>query len=385
MGLVASASASRGAAARGVKIPGNMVLMVFRNDYAVRMLAASVAAGIEAPLRLYLTENADGSTTISYVRPARCSRPTAARRSMQWRENSIRCSTRSCMTLPADEPARSRTQWTVIAVAALLAVLPARFAAESGWRFFALFVVGILLGATLHRFAFGFAYAYRRLIVQGDTRGLRAQLPMLALATLLFAPALATGQVFGMPVGGALAPLAMQVAAGAFLFGIGMQLGGGCGSGTLPGTAGGGNPRMLVVLASFCAGSFWASLHMGWWQATPAWGAFSIGEALGWGTAAVLQGLTLAALPVRAAWRWDSGRGATHIDLLLIGDSAARRAQLCHPHPRRPSRDHHLGIHAVGAKAPTLIGWAPAGDGFWSAPFQSAGAVGRHPAGCDSR
>ncbi len=70
MGLVASASASRGAAARGVKIPGNMVLMVFRNDYAVRMLAASVAAGIEAPLRLYLTENADGSTTISYVRPS---------------------------------------------------------------------------------------------------------------------------------------------------------------------------------------------------------------------------------------------------------------------------------------------------------------------------
>ncbi|MGP1678485.1 MAG: hypothetical protein ACTS6J_15175, partial [Burkholderiales bacterium] len=37
MGLVAQASASRGAAARGVKIPGNLVLMVFRNDYAVRM------------------------------------------------------------------------------------------------------------------------------------------------------------------------------------------------------------------------------------------------------------------------------------------------------------------------------------------------------------
>ncbi len=70
MGLVASASASRGAAARGVKIPGNMVLMVFRNDYAVRMLAASVPAGIEAPLRLYLTENADGGTTISYRRPS---------------------------------------------------------------------------------------------------------------------------------------------------------------------------------------------------------------------------------------------------------------------------------------------------------------------------
>lgn len=46
MGLVAQASASRGAAARGVRIPGNAVLMVFRNDYAVRMLQASVHAGI---------------------------------------------------------------------------------------------------------------------------------------------------------------------------------------------------------------------------------------------------------------------------------------------------------------------------------------------------
>lgn len=69
MALVASASASRGAAARGVKIPGNAVLMVFRNDYAVRMLEASVAAGIEAPLRFYVTENADGSASLSYRTP----------------------------------------------------------------------------------------------------------------------------------------------------------------------------------------------------------------------------------------------------------------------------------------------------------------------------
>jgi len=70
MGLVAQASASRGAAARGVKIPGNAVLMVFRNDYAVRMLAASVPAGIEAPIRIYVTENADGTATATYRRPS---------------------------------------------------------------------------------------------------------------------------------------------------------------------------------------------------------------------------------------------------------------------------------------------------------------------------
>lgn len=70
MGLVAQASASRGAASRGISIPGNLVLMVFRNDYAVRMLDASVAAGIEAPLRLYLTENSDATTSLTYRLPS---------------------------------------------------------------------------------------------------------------------------------------------------------------------------------------------------------------------------------------------------------------------------------------------------------------------------
>lgn len=70
MGLVATASASAGAAGRGVRIPGNAVLMVFRNDYAVRMLKASVSAGIEAPLRLYITENADGTASLSYRTPS---------------------------------------------------------------------------------------------------------------------------------------------------------------------------------------------------------------------------------------------------------------------------------------------------------------------------
>lgn len=70
MGLVARASASGGAAKHGVSIPGNEVLMVFRNDYAVRMLAASVPAGIEAPLRLYVTENPDRTASVTYRLPS---------------------------------------------------------------------------------------------------------------------------------------------------------------------------------------------------------------------------------------------------------------------------------------------------------------------------
>lgn len=70
MAIVTTASASAGAANRGVKIPGNVVFGVFRNDFAVRMLAASVPAGIEAPLRVYVTEGADGKATLTYRRPS---------------------------------------------------------------------------------------------------------------------------------------------------------------------------------------------------------------------------------------------------------------------------------------------------------------------------
>jgi uncharacterized protein (DUF302 family) len=73
--VVTRASASAGAAGRGVKIPGNLVVGVYRNDYAVRMLEASVAAGVEAPLRFYVTENADGTATLSYRPPTRVFAP----------------------------------------------------------------------------------------------------------------------------------------------------------------------------------------------------------------------------------------------------------------------------------------------------------------------
>ncbi len=70
MGVVARASATLGAKSIGVTIPGNMVVMVFHPRYAIRMLAASVPAGIEAPLRFYITEGADGNATLTYREPS---------------------------------------------------------------------------------------------------------------------------------------------------------------------------------------------------------------------------------------------------------------------------------------------------------------------------
>lgn len=78
MGMVNFASASDGAKAQGITIPGNRVVGVFRNDYARRMLVASLASGIEAPVRFYLTENADGTATLSYRPPGTIFAPYVA-------------------------------------------------------------------------------------------------------------------------------------------------------------------------------------------------------------------------------------------------------------------------------------------------------------------
>ena len=67
-GMFAVSKASAGAKRRG--IAGNMVIGVFRNDYALRMLAASIEAGIEAPLRYYVTDDSDGTATLTYRTPS---------------------------------------------------------------------------------------------------------------------------------------------------------------------------------------------------------------------------------------------------------------------------------------------------------------------------
>ena len=70
MGLVTEASATVGAKrVLKQKIPGNMVVGVYHPRFAVRMLKASIPAGIEAPLRFYITENSNKTASLSYKTP----------------------------------------------------------------------------------------------------------------------------------------------------------------------------------------------------------------------------------------------------------------------------------------------------------------------------
>ncbi len=139
----------------------------------------------------------------------------------------------------------------------------------------ALYVLGAALGLVLYHAAFGFTSAWRVFISDRRGEGLRAQMIMLAVATALFFPVLASGSLFGQPVTGLVSPVGISVLVGAFIFGIGMQLGGGCASGTLY-TVGGGSTRMLLTLAFFIVGSTFGAAHLHWWAALPNIGPVSL-------------------------------------------------------------------------------------------------------------
>lgn len=66
-----------------------------------------------------------------------------------------------------------------------------------GARQVLLLVVGAALGLTLYHAAFGFTSAWRVFINDRRGAGLRAQMVMLAVAVLLFFPALGAGTLFG--------------------------------------------------------------------------------------------------------------------------------------------------------------------------------------------
>lgn len=150
-----------------------------------------------------------------------------------------------------------------------------------------LYLLGAALGLVLYHAAFGFTSAWRVFIADRRGEGLRAQMVMLSLATVLFFPVLAAGSLFGQPVSGLVSPAGTSVVVGAFLFGIGMQMGGGCASGTLY-TVGGGSTRMVITLAAFIAGSAIGAAHLHWWAALPSLPRLSIVQLWGpWAAMAV--------------------------------------------------------------------------------------------------
>ncbi|MGB8713298.1 MAG: YeeE/YedE family protein [Onishia taeanensis] len=167
-----------------------------------------------------------------------------------------------------------------------------------------LFAIGALLGVALYHGAFGFTAGWRNLVVKHRGGGMRAQLLLFGLTAVLMVPILGSDQ--GDLIG-AVAPVGTSLVVGSFMFGLGMQLGGGCGSGTLF-TVGAGNLRMAVTLLFFIVGAVLGSLHLPWWLDQPGFDPVSLIDGLGIAGAIGIQLVALAGL-----WVWvDRRERRTH-------------------------------------------------------------------------
>ncbi len=133
----------------------------------------------------------------------------------------------------------------------------------AGWKLTVSYVIGLTLGLVLFHARFGFTAAWRQIVAVGQGKAVRAHMLMLAAACVLFAMILGSGLGFSGTPQGTVAPAGLGVVLGAFLFGVGMQIGGSCASGTLF-SVGSGHTAILYTLGGFIVGSVAAAFPANW-------------------------------------------------------------------------------------------------------------------------
>ncbi len=188
-------------------------------------------------------------------------------------------------------PPPIRSQYVLIGVvAALMLALTLHIDARLSWQPAQTFLMGCLLGFVLFRAAFGFTGPWRAFVVQRKGTGLRKTFVMLGAAAVTM---MLLGAYGDYPQ--VVHPVGWSLLFGAFIFGIGMQLSGCCGSGTAW-VAGGGSARIMVTFSAFIAGSVWGSIDAPAWWSVPKFARLSMVESFGvWGAIAATFAL-LAAL-----------------------------------------------------------------------------------------
>jgi hypothetical protein len=228
----------------------------------------------------------------------------------------------------------------------------------------ALIIGGFGLGVAFFKAEFSYTASWRRFLTRGEAGGLLAGLIVIAICAVVVIP-MAT---FLPKYGGAIAPLGPSLIIGAFVFGIGMQLANGCGSGTLY-TVGGGSGRMLVTLLFFVIGSVFGSLSLPVFLTLGGIDPVLASDYLGaWGgLVATLASIGLVALLVIAVAR---RRGANFIPSrnYVIGGLAIGllcvAIFLAGGHPWSVT----FGYTVWGAKAATTLGFDLSQSPFWQWP-----------------
>jgi uncharacterized protein len=151
----------------------------------------------------------------------------------------------------------------IVVGAALAALLGLAVCHAAGGKMTLLYGIGLAFGLVLFHSRFGFTSAWRQVVAVGQGAAIRAHMLMLAVACLLFAVVLRTGLGLSGAPKGIVLPASIGVALGAFIFGIGMQVGGSCASGTLF-AVGSGQTAILYTLGGFILGSIASAFAANW-------------------------------------------------------------------------------------------------------------------------
>lgn len=237
-----------------------------------------------------------------------------------------------------------------------LSAAAAGLAQHQAWSSIALLAVAAALGWVFLTHSFGYTGAFRAWLARGDGSALAAGLVVAMVAAVVIIPVAAWVPGYG----GFSAPIGLPLLGGAALFGVGMQLGNGCGSGTLY-AAGSGSRRMWVVLPFFCLGGLLGTLALPAAVSLPALPEIVFGTILGApaGLAAtLLLASALLALVLRRGPRPSAAslRSAALIGLLAIA------AFLLAGQPWGVTS----GLTLWGAKLAAVAGADVAGTTYWS-------------------
>ena len=151
-------------------------------------------------------------------------------------------------------------------------------------------MLGLLIGITLQRGRFCFAAAARDPMLTGGTLLSKAVIIAIAVASAGFLAIQYGAVTKGLPVPGYIKPVGLHTAIGAFVFGIGMVLAGGCASGTLM-RIGEGFTQQLLALVFFVCGVMLAKYQFDFWKELSIADApkVHLPTALGWFPAIVIQ------------------------------------------------------------------------------------------------
>lgn len=162
---------------------------------------------------------------------------------------------------------------------------------------------GILFGFTLRSSRFCFTASLRDPVLTGGTNLTKAVIITIAIATVGFAGIQYNAFLQGEEIPGNINPAGIHVAIGAFMFGIGMVVAGGCASGTLM-RVGEGFLMQLLALVFFVIGSLWGVKHIEFWRTNfmSKGKALFLPDAIGWFPALVVQFGLLFGLYILADW-----------------------------------------------------------------------------------